>query len=82
MFINLEFIIFIFVISLTILAINIHVCGVIELVLWLIYVDGYGLRSQIHPKMGTVWIEDPSLDRDSNLSLCNVNKLCVVQSTM
>ena len=46
MFINLEFIIFIFVISLTILAINIRVCGVIELVLSLIYVDGYGLRSQ------------------------------------
>ena len=30
LFINLEFIIFIFVIPLTILAINIHVCGVIE----------------------------------------------------
>ena len=27
----------------------------------------------IHPKMGTIWIEDASLDRDPNLSLCNVN---------
>ena len=46
MFINLEFITFIFVIFLNILAINIHVCGVIELVLWLIYIDGYGLGSE------------------------------------
>ena len=46
MLINLEFIIFSLVISLTILAINIHVCGVIELVLRLIFTDGFGLGSQ------------------------------------
>ena len=35
--------------------------------------------TDIHSKMGTIAIGDPSPDRDPNLSLCNGNSFCAIQ---